>query len=47
MLHVSGHGAREYSRGPNFFKNEYLSKFSVAKVKKTFIIMSQKILYRL
>ena len=28
--------------GPNFFKNEYLSKFSAAKMKKTLVIMSQK-----
>ena len=28
--------------GPNFLKNEYLSKFSVAKMKKTLVIMSKK-----
>ena len=28
--------------GPNLFKNEYLSKFSVAKIKKTLVIMSQR-----
>ena len=28
--------------GSNFFKNKYLSKFSVAKMKKTLVIMSQK-----
>ena len=27
---------------PNFFEEEYLSKFFVAKMKKTLIIMSQK-----
>ena len=27
----------------NFFKDKYLSKFSVAKLKKTLVIMSQKI----
>ena len=33
--------------GPTFLKNKYLSKFSVAKMKKTLVIMSQKILCRL
>ena len=32
-FYVSGHVARKYSRGPNFFKKVYLSKFFVAKVK--------------
>ena len=31
----------------NFFKKKYLSKFFVAKMKKTLIIMSQKLLCRL
>ena len=47
ILYVSGHGRGSILGGPIFFKNEYLRKFSVAKMKKTFAIMSQKILYRL
>ena len=32
--------------GPKLFKKEYLSKFFVIKMKKTLVIMSQKLLYR-
>ena len=38
-FYISGHGARKYFGGPNFFENEYLSKFFVTKVKKTLVIM--------
>ena len=39
---------RKYSGGPKVFKKEHLSKFFlVAKMKKTFAIMSQKLLHKL
>ena len=46
-FYVSRHGARKYSRRPEFFEKEYLSNFFVAKMKKTLVIMPQKSLYRL
>ena len=33
--------------GPNFFKKECLSKFFVAKMKKTLVVMPQKLLHSL
>ena len=44
---VSGHEFRKYSGVPDFFKKEYLSIIFVAKMKKTLVIMSQKLLYKL
>ena len=44
MFYISGHGARKYFGGPNFFKKDYSSEFFVARMKKTFVMMSQKLL---
>ena len=46
-FNVSGLRTRKYSGGPNIFKEKYSSKFFVAKMKKTLIIMSQKLPCRL
>ena len=41
-FYVPGHVAKKYSGGPKIFGKGYLSKVFVAKMKKTFVIISQK-----
>ena len=46
-FYVSGHEARTYSGGPGFFYKGVFKQIFVAKMKKTLVAMSQKLLYRL